>query len=228
VGADFASTVAGCAEKVLGQKGKAEAAALASARSLLKAAELKLAAVTSDPNAPLSVDDRSDALANLADLQESEGRKPAALETMKRRIAVLEAGAASAPDAATAATFDAHRTDSYVYVGELPKAEALLAGREKDLPADYNPPARLARVLHLQKREQEALAAVDRALALMTQGPRRVGILGLKVQILTALAQPTEPVLREQLAVLKALPATQRRPEAEAKLEAQLTGVARQ
>jgi thiol-disulfide isomerase/thioredoxin len=224
VGADFASTVASCAEKALDPKSKPDATAAASAKALLRSAEQRLTALTADPNAPLSVDDRSDALANLADLQESDGRKPAAFETMKRRAAVLEAGAAAAPDAATAATFDAHRTDTYVFLGELPKAEALLAGREKDLPADYNPPARLARVLHLQKREADALAAVDRALKLMTQGPRRVGILGLKAQILTALAQPTEPVLREQLAVLKALPATQRRPEAEARLEAQLAG----
>jgi thiol-disulfide isomerase/thioredoxin len=226
VGTDFAGTVAGCAEKVLDPKAepKADPAQATAAKSLLKSAELRLTALTSDPAAPLSVDDRSDALATLSDLQESDGRKAAAIETMKKRAAILEAGAAAAPDAATASTFDAHRTDSYVYLNELAKAEQLLAGREKELPADYNPPARLARVLHLQKREAEALAAADRALALMTQGPRRVGILGLKAQILAALGKPVEPVLREQLAVLKALPATQRRPEAEAKLEAQLAG----
>ncbi len=228
VGADFAGTVAGCAEKVLDPKAspKAEQAQALAAKSLLKSAELRLTALTSDPVAPLSVDDRSDALATLADLQESDGRKPEAIETMKKRAAILEAGAAAAPDAATASTFDAHRTDAYVALGELAKAEQLLAGREKDLPADYNPPARLARVLHLQKRDPEALAAADRALALMTKGPRRVGILALKAQILTALGKPTELVLREQLAVLKALPATQRRPEAEAKLEAQLAAPA--
>jgi len=94
--------------------------------------------------------------------------------------------------------------------------------REKELPDDYNPPARLARVLLEDKKLPLAESQVDRALALMTQGPRRVGILGLKVKILAAQGKPTESVLREELAVLRGLPATQRRPQAEAEIEKQL------
>ena len=220
VGADFAITVAGCAEAVL-----KEAKADAPARKLLAAAEAYLVTLTAKADAPLSADDRSDALASLADLQESDGRKPAAIETIRRRLKLLEEAAAAAPDAATAATFDAHRTDCYVYLELLPAAEKLLAGREKENPGDYNPPARLARVLLLEKKLPEAEAAVDRALGQMTKGPRRVGILGLKVKILDALGKPKEAkdaVLREQLAVLRGLPETQRQPENEARLAAQL------
>jgi len=46
------------------------------------------------------------------------------------------------------------------------------------MPHDYNPPARLTRVLFEQKKLAEAEAAVDRALAKMDRGQRRVGVLG--------------------------------------------------
>jgi hypothetical protein len=141
---------------------------------------------------------------------------------MRKRSAMLEAAAATAPDTTTAATFDAHRTDSYLYLGEPAKAEAMLTAREKEMPNDYNPPARLARVLLEEKRAPEAEAAVNRALALMPQGPRKVGILGLKARILEAQGKDKAPVLREQLALMNSLPATQRNPETEQKIEAEL------
>ena len=144
---------------------------------------------------------------------------------MRKRAAILEAAAARAPDVTTAATFDAHRMETYLYLGEAAKAEKLLAAREKEMPGDYNPPARLARVLLEEKRAPEAEAAVDRALALMPQGPRKVGILGLKAKILAAQGKDSAPVLREQLALVKSLPATQRNPETEQKLEKELAAL---
>ena len=144
---------------------------------------------------------------------------------MRKRAAILEAAAARAPDATTAATFDAHRTESYLYLGELAKAETLLSGREKEMPNDYNPPARLARVLLEQKRAPEAEAAVNRALALMTEGPRKVGILGLKARILDAQGKDKAPVLREQLALMKSLPASQVNPESRQKVEKELASL---
>ena len=171
---------------------------------------------------PLSVDDRSDLYANLADQLDELKRHDEAVAAMRKRAAMLEAAAAAAPDVATAATFDAHRTETYLYLGELAKAEALLAAREKEMPADYNPPARLARVLLEEKRAPEAEAAVNRALALMPQGPRKVGILGLKARILEAQGKDPAPVLREQLALLRTLPSTQRDPETAKRIEAEL------
>ena len=123
---------------------------------------------------------------------------------------------------ATAATFDAHRTETYLYLGEAGKAEKLLSAREKEMPGDYNPPARLARVLLEEMRAPEAEAAVNRALAQMPQGPRKVGILALKARILEAQGKDKAPVLREQLALIQSLPATQRNPETEQKIEAEL------
>ena len=123
---------------------------------------------------------------------------------------------------ATAASFDGERTETYEYLGELAKAESLLSVREKEMPGDYNPPARLARVLLEEKRAPEAEAAVNRALALMPQGPRKLSILGLKARILEAEGKDKAPVLREQLALIRSLPATQRNPETEQKVEAEL------
>jgi hypothetical protein len=144
---------------------------------------------------------------------------------MRKRAAVLEAGAARAPDVASAATFDPHRMETYLYLGEPKKAETLLATREKEMPGDYNPPARLARVLLEEKRAPEAEAAVNRALALMPQGPRKVGILGLKARILEAQGKDRAPVLREQLALIKTLPATQRNPATQEKIEKELAAL---
>jgi tetratricopeptide (TPR) repeat protein len=172
--------------------------------------------------APLAADDRSDALATLASMYDVGGKHVQAVLTMRERAQILESAAAAAPDATMASTFDPHRTETYIYLGEPQKAEQLLAQREKEMPEDYNPPARLARVFLEEKKLEEAEAAVDRALAKMTRGQRRVGILGLKAKILTAEGKPVDAVVREQLEVLRELPAPQRNPKFEAKLEEQL------
>lgn len=213
VGADLAITAAQCAEPL-----KADPLAV----EVRGAAMARLQALADDAGAALSADDRSDLLANLAELHEERGDKEKAAAVMRQRAALLEDAAAKAPDGVMAATFDAHRTDTYLWLKELPKAEALLAAREKEMPDDYNPPARLARVLLEMKRAPEAEAAVERALAKMSKGPRRVGVLSLKARILGELGKSKEPVLREQLEVLRGLPATQRRPQTEKKLEEEL------
>ena len=92
---------------------------------------------------------------------------------------------------------------------------------------DYNPPARLARVYLEEKKLPDAEAAIERALAKMDRGQRRVGVLGLKAKILKAEGKPVASVLREQLEVLRALPANQRRPEMEAKIERELGSASR-
>jgi hypothetical protein len=131
------------------------------------------------------------------------------VQTARRREALLEKAAAAAPDATLASTFDAHRVDTYLYLGEAPKAEALLVTREKEVPDDYNPAARLARVYFEEKKLPDAEAAVDRALSKMSRGQRRIGVLGLKAKILAAEGKPTSGVIREQLAVFHELPKTQ-------------------
>src|SRR5262249_29946895 len=212
-GADFSINAAACAAE---QKNDPQA------QALLRSAMARMESLAGDPKAALSVDDRSDLYAHLADHLDDLKRHEEAVAVMRKRSAMLEAAARAAPDAVTAATFDAHRTDTYLYLGEAPKAEAMLAAREKEIPTDYNPPARLARVLLEEKRPAEAEAAVDRALAKMPQGPRKVGILGLKAPILAAHGKDQTPVLREQLARIDSLPKTASRDNTRKRIEAEL------
>jgi tetratricopeptide (TPR) repeat protein len=214
IATDFISAVDDCADKL--PKDSPQAA------QLRQASTARLEGLVADADAPLSVDDRSDAYANLMELLDDAGPHPRAVEMARKRAALLEEAAAKAPDATAASTFDAHRTDTYLYLGEPQKAEQLLAQREKEMPEDYNPPARLARVLLEEKRLPDAEAAVDRALAKMTRGQRRVGILGLKARILAAQGKSTTAVVQEQLSVLRELPQTQRNPKLEAELQAKL------
>ena len=182
----------------------------------------RLREILAKKDAPLAADDRSDALASLSEMLDVAHRHPEAVKAMQERAQILEQAAAAAPDATTASTFDPHRTDTYLYLKEPQKAEKLLAAREKEMPSDYNPPARLARVYFEEKKLPEAEAAVDRALSMMPKSQRRIGILGLKAKILKAQGKSTDAVLHEQLDVLRSLPAPQRNPDLEGKISEQL------
>ena len=58
----------------------------------------------------------------------------------------------------------------------------MLQASERDLPDDYNPPARLAVAYRAMKKYDDALAASDRALA-KAYGPRKLGILQTRADI---------------------------------------------
>jgi hypothetical protein len=62
----------------------------------------------------------------------------------------LEAGAKSAETAEARATFDAYRLACYLDLKRYADAEAMLAASEAALPADFNPPWRLAVLYHAQ------------------------------------------------------------------------------
>jgi tetratricopeptide (TPR) repeat protein len=214
IATDFASVVGGCADRL--------AAGDARVKELREKSITRLQQLLAKADAPLSVDDRSDAEATLMELFDVSHRHPEAVQVAQARAKMLEEAAARAPDATMASTFDPHRTDTYLYLKEPQKAERLLSEREKQMPDDYNPPARLARVLLAEKKLPEAEAAVDRALAKMTRGQRRIGVLGLKAKILEQEGKPVAAVVQEQLDVLRELPRTQRNPQTEAQLQKKL------
>src|SRR5207244_10748375 len=125
--------VGGCAQRL--PEGDAQAA------ELRQKSIARLERLIASAGAPLSVDDRSDAQANLMELLDVSHKHEQAVQVGQARAKLLEGAAARAPDAPMASTFDAHRTDTYLYLGEPQKAEQLLAAREKEMPDDYNPPA---------------------------------------------------------------------------------------
>ncbi|HET6921706.1 MAG TPA: hypothetical protein VFI16_01035, partial [Anaeromyxobacteraceae bacterium] len=85
--------------------------------------------------------------------------------------AFLEAEGRRARTPAERASLDSWRVSCAIGLGDAARALPALRASERDLPDDYNPPARLA-VLHRELgRSEEALAAADRALA-RVYGPR--------------------------------------------------------
>jgi tetratricopeptide (TPR) repeat protein len=99
----------------------------------------------------------------------------------------------------------------------------MLRASERDLPDDYNPPARLALAYKALKNYDEALAASDRALA-KAYGPRKLGILQTRADIYkdkgdSAAARKT---IEEAVKVAESLPDGQRSERAIASLKKKL------
>jgi tetratricopeptide (TPR) repeat protein len=99
------------------------------------------------------------------------------------------------------------------------QAIPMLQESEKDLPDDYNPPARLAVIYLSTKNLDQALAASNRALPKVS-GPRRVRVLQTRSEIFAAKgdAASSREALEQALACAESLPAGQRS-------EGQITGL---
>jgi tetratricopeptide (TPR) repeat protein len=87
----------------------------------------------------------------------------------------------------------------------------MLEASERDLPGDYNPPARLAVAYLEMKKPDEALAASNRALPKVI-GPRRIRVLQTRSEIFAAKgdAAASREALEQSLAYAESLPAGQR------------------
>jgi Flp pilus assembly protein TadD len=70
-------------------------------------------------------------------------------------------------------------------LGEPERAVPMLTQSERDFPADYNPPARLAAAYLAMKHDDEALDACRRALA-RAYGPRKLRLWSLEADVLVA------------------------------------------
>jgi tetratricopeptide (TPR) repeat protein len=71
----------------------------------------------------------------------------------------------------------------YIRLGQPQRGLRMLHDSERDLPGDYHQPAGLARLYQAMKQWDDALAASDRALALMN-GPPRIALLQTRAEIL--------------------------------------------
>jgi thioredoxin-like negative regulator of GroEL len=211
---DFVAFALNCAESLPPEDARV--------KPFRQAAETLLAKLAADEGAPLSVDDRADALRNLWDVREALGDKAGAKTAAQDRLKVLEAGSKGEPDA-YALAYDWALAETYLYLERPDDALALLQQREKALPKDYNPPHYLARTFHKLQREDEALQAVERALGL-AYGPRKAGLMTLKADILEAQKNTSalKAALEEQVSLYKALPAPQQQAERLATVEARL------
>lgn len=204
--ADLAATALGCAAKLQN----------AARRDLVRRrARGELERLCTNLHAELTPDDRADACGLWLDVSELLKDEPGRARAAQTRLSVLEAAAEGVPDE-IAAMYDFARSDTLVKLDRGSEAIALLEARARALPKNYNPPHYLARVYRALKRWDEGLAAIDRALPL-AYGPRKLGLLGVKVDLLLGAGRKEAAlaVLRDQLAGYRALPAGQKRPDAE-------------
>jgi tetratricopeptide (TPR) repeat protein len=167
--------------------------------------------VVASPRKDLAADDISGVYETLAqereDAKDEEGKK----QVLRERATFLEAAAARAKTPEARAVFDSHRVATYLELGEPERAIPMLQASERDLPNDYNPPARLALAYKAMKKYDEALAASDRALA-KAYGPRKIQYLQTRSDIYKEMGNVAEAkkAMQQAIELAEALPDGQR------------------
>ena len=163
--------------------------------------------VAADSTLEVAADDRSAVFISLLDAREDAGDEAGAKEVARRWASFLEGEAAKAKTPDARAVFDSHRLSAYLELGEPERAIPMLEASERDLPDDYNPPARLAIVYQKMGEWDKALAASSRALA-KAYGPRRLSYLRTRASIYAAKGDTAQAVatLRGAIEEAKALP----------------------
>jgi len=179
--------------------------------------------VLSERRPDIAADDISSVYDELASEREDAGDKEGMKKVLSERAAFLEGEAARATSPEARAVFDSHRVSTYVALGEPERAIPMLEASERDLPDDYNPPARLAYAYKAMKKYDEALAASDRALS-KAYGPRKIGILQTRADIYAAKGDPAmaRKTMEETLRYAEGLPSGQRSEKTIASLKKKL------
>ncbi len=178
---------------------------------LLPGFEKKTREVLADAALTLADDDRSGLYISLLDARKAERDSAGAKQVAGEWAAFLEGAAARAKTPEQRTVFDSHRLTAYLELGQPERAVPMLEAAERDLPGDYNPPARLAAAYRAMKKWDEALAAADRALA-KAYGPRKLNIYSTRAGILQDRGdkEGARRTLEEALVYAEALPNGQR------------------
>jgi len=211
--ADYASEALECVEQQSDPRGK-------HVRELVAKAVADLA---KDAATPLSPDDRADAWKIVWDARLALADRPGAQEAARARLDVIMKAVAARPEPEIATTFDGARMETLEFLGRGEEAAQFLVAQEKALPSDYNPPHRLAHVYFKLGKNQDALAAIDRALS-KGYGARKGLMLRLKADILVTMGKKAEAraALEQQLALYRSLPDSQKKPGYEKTVQEQI------
>ncbi|HUL77256.1 MAG TPA: hypothetical protein VL691_08335 [Vicinamibacteria bacterium] len=163
------------------------------------------------PGVGAAADDVSSSYLSLIQARRDAGDAAGATRDAEAWAAFLESQARAARTPEQRAVFDSHRLSAYLELKQPERAISMLQESEKDLPDDYNPPARLAVAFLEMKKADEALAASNRALPKVT-GPRRVRVLQTRSEIFAAKgdAAASREALEQALACAESLPPGQR------------------
>jgi tetratricopeptide (TPR) repeat protein len=194
-------------------------------KEAIDALEKKVQESLAPPLIEMAADDRSGLYLALLSVRDSAGDAEG-----KKRIAgewatFLEGEAGRAETPAARTVFDSHLMSAYLALGQPERALPMLERSERDLPDDYNPPARKAVIYRELKRYDEALAANDRALA-RVYGPRKIRVLVDRAETLAAKGDRgrARKTLEDALAYARSLPASQVRPTTVAAVQKKLDG----
>lgn len=164
-----------------------------------------------DSEVRATADDRSGLYLTMIGAREDAGDSAGMKRLAQEWSAFLERSANAAPNPEARAVFDSHRLTAFLKLEQPERAIPLLTASERDLPTDYNPPARLAVAYLAMKQYDSALAAADRALT-RAYGPRQLQIYRTKADTLAAMGNSAgaKATLQQAIALATSLPAGQR------------------
>lgn len=160
-----------------------------------------------DPQARLSIDDRSDLLYNLRGLYEALDDRDAARAAATRQLKLLSLAAHAAKTPREAMIYAWPRAEVHVYLGEATKLEPELVALHKALPDEYDPPYRLGWLRMKMGDARGAVAPLERAVSLV-YGPRKARVWSLLADAYAELGDaPAERQAREGIVThLRGLP----------------------
>jgi tetratricopeptide (TPR) repeat protein len=183
----------------------------ANRKPLLTTLETATREAFDDKKIVMSGDDRSGLYQSLIDARDAAGDKEGAQKLTEEWSAFLDAEAAKAKTPEQRAAYDPHRLGAYMALKHPEKAVPMLQQTERDLPDDYNAPARLASAYKAMGKFDDALAANDRALA-KAYGPRKIGIYRTRADIYTAKgdAAAAKETINEAIRYAESLPEGQK------------------
>jgi thiol-disulfide isomerase/thioredoxin len=187
-------------------------------RALRERAVARWQQLVADPAAPLSADDRADAMLNLRDTLDELGRKDEARAVADKQRALLDDAAAKAATPLAAMTYIWPQAEVYVYLGKPLELVPQLEKLAKVLPDEYDPPARLGWIYLKADKLDDAARWTERALPLV-YGPRKARLLNQRADIAAKAGdKATERTYREQVVKLwESLPPAQQSADALAK-----------
>jgi thiol-disulfide isomerase/thioredoxin len=210
---DFIVSAMICADEA-----KGDAALAGRVKKLRERAVARLTKLVADEAAPLSIDDRSDAMANLRDNLDALGKSAEAKAVAEKQRAMLDDAAAKAPTPIAAMTYNWQRCEVYAYLGHPLDLVPALEKSARDLPNEYDPRARLGWIYLKAGKLPEAARWTDEALRLV-YGPRKARVLAQRAEIAAKQGdKAAERLFREETVKLwETMPAGQANPDALAK-----------
>lgn len=179
-------------------------------KELLGALEATGREVLAPPPIDMPADDRSGLYEAMVEARDVSGDEAGTKALAHEWLTFLEGEAAKAPNPEARTVFDSHRMSASMVLGDPMRVVPAIEQSERELPGDYNPPARLANLYRMLGRLDDALAASDRALS-KVQGARRLRVLSDRSAIQVARGEKEAAVktLEEALAHARSLPEAQ-------------------